>query len=262
MLSFPARGRFARKRHGCYPIRAEGRPGRTPCRSCSRDCWGRRVPPERSSILRGLPHRSQRTLTLLIVAPLVVLAAVPPSAVAEARVPAVSAGQHCIVEVVSVRSGQRAPSRAVERCYRTFSAAMHHASGGRVRLPATAEPATVSSRAVDTPTTRSIPDGSSLPIGTAWVGAGYSGVSYTIHTAHPGACLGGYTFGANYPPRWRDAFSSARAWRGCRYITLRTGLIGATGSLTRTCGPNCWSCNALGPLDDRASSWRIHGGRS
>ena len=67
----------------------------------------------------------------------------------------------------------------------------------------------------------------------------------------------GYTYGNNYPSSWNNVISSARAWGNCAWHTQYD--YSNFGGAKIDCGNNYTDCDYMGAMDNRATSWRIHG---
>ncbi len=156
---------------------------------------------------------------------------------------------HCIATTVATPRGQAVPTDVAPpavQCFATFADAMSAATQGRVRLPASATPATVDDRTLNGGAQASSSD---FVIGIEYVDINDGGASIIFHSDT--TCDG---FNHGVPDLrffgWNDQISSALAFSDCNnsfhYENINFG-----GAMV-----NCGSgCTSLGPvMNDQTSS--------
>jgi len=151
-----------------------------------------------------------------------------------------AAAGHRYCVAVAARPGQAAPSMS---CYRTFAASIRAATRGRVRLPASAKPGSVTPDQINaadvTPATVYV-------LSIDFANAGYGGSSLTwTQSSKCGAFLA-----SSMPSGWNDVISSVQASSGCA-TTLFWNIN--FGSPTYPIAKN-GAASSLGVFNDEASS--------
>src|SRR5262249_12116789 len=138
--------------------------------------------------------------------------------------------------------GQAMPTNVAPpavQCFATFSDAMAAATSGRVRLPASATPASV-----DAPTLNSgaQPSSSDFVIGIEYADLNYGGASIIFHSST--TCDGSsHAWPDLRNLGWNDRISSALAFSGCNN-SFHYEDINFSGALFN-CGTGCSSLGAV-----------------
>ncbi len=191
---------------------------------------------ERSEVEAEMKHR------LALVLPLVGLllsgSAVSASA-ASAHMASTGKGQYCTAEAQPTGS----PVTPTATCYSTFSGSIRAATGGRVRLPASAKPGSV--------TPDQLNAGANTPSSIVVLSIDYTDVNFggpTLTWTQNNGC--GSFQAASMPSGWNDRVSSVITRSGCantQYKNINFG--GTTFSISR----NSSAAN-LGSFNDQTSS--------
>lgn len=156
---------------------------------------------------------------------------------------------HCIATTVATPRGQAMRTDVaapVVQCFATFSDAMAAATGGRVRLPAAATPATVDRRTLNS---GAQPSSSDFVIAIEYADFDFGGASTIFHSSttcndsnHAVPDL--RFFG------WNDRISSALAFSGCNN-SFHYENVNFSGAVI-DCGTGCSNIGAA--MNDQTSS--------
>jgi Peptidase inhibitor family I36 len=128
-------------------------------------------------------------------------------------------------------------------CYPTFAASIFAATSGRVRLPASAKPGSVSARQLDAG--RAAPN-TTYVLSIDWANTNFTGASLTWEQSS--RC--GSFQASSMPSGWNDVVSSVETFSGCAntlYENVNFG--GSTFSIGRNS-----SAASLGSFNDQTSS--------
>jgi hypothetical protein len=190
------------------------------------------VAPEGKQLVR------RSLLTLVSVAALMLFSA----PVALAAGTAQSSGRHCVAAAVPAGSS----ARPVVTCYATFAQSIRAATGGRVRLPASAAAGSV--------TPDQLNAGAASPDTTYVLSIDYDGTNFTgasLTWTQSSRC--GSFQAASMPSGWNDRVSSVAAYSNCanslfknnnyvtpRYNIGRNGSVGNLGSFSNVTSSEKW----------------------
>ena len=163
-------------------------------------------------------------------------AAVASPATAKTTAPA---GRNCVARALPAGSSQR----PVAKCYATFSRAILAATSGRVHLPASARPGSVSldkiNAAAATPATTFV-------ISIDWVNSNFGGS--TLTWTESSKC--GSFSARSMPSGWNDVISSVEAFSGCANTLYKNNNFGTPAFNIVVNG----SVGSLGSFNDVTSS--------
>jgi hypothetical protein len=160
-------------------------------------------------------------------------------AVALAAGTAQSSGRHCVALAIPAGSS----ARPAVTCYATFAQSIRAATRGRVSLPATAAPGSISPDAINagslTPTTTYV-------LAIDYVNTNFSGGSLTWYQS---ARCGKFQ-ASSMPSGWNDVVSSVALFNGCaNTLFANTNFGGSTYHIGRN-----GSASGLGSFNDKTSS--------
>jgi hypothetical protein len=182
-------------------------------------------------------------VTLLSVTALVLFSApaIAPTAALAAGT-AHSSGRHCVAEAVPAGSSAR-PSAT---CYATFAQSIRAATRGRVRLPASTAPGSVTPRQLNAGA--AAPD-TTYVLSIDWDGTNFTGA--TLTWTQTSRC--GSFHAASMPSGWNDRVSSVAAFSNCanslfknnnfgtpRYNIGRNGSVANLGSFSNVTSSEKW----------------------
>ena len=179
----------------------------------------------------------RRLLLVLPILGLVIYGGTAASAsVAPTRLPT---GHNCVARAVPLSSSQ-APKFT---CYATFAQAVNAATRGRVRLPASATPQSVTpdeiNAGIDAPNTTYV-------LSIDWANTNYGGPSLTwTQTSQCGSFQA-----SSMPSGWNDAVKSVAAYSGCANTLFQNNNFGGSTYKIKKNG----SSSNLGSFNDQASS--------
>ena len=183
----------------------------------------------------------QRLPLMFTVVTLILFSGGAVASAATARQGSQPRNHYCVAWAVPIGSSQQGSMQ----CYRTFSASISSATGGRVRLPAGAKPGSITPDAIH--------DVGGAPTATYVLGidfddAGYSNNDGSITFIQSAKC--GYYQFANMPSGWNDRVSSATTYSGCLSVLYQnSNFCGSTLKIPKNSG-----VANFGSFNDQASS--------
>jgi hypothetical protein len=185
----------------------------------------------------------RRSLLTLVSVTALLLFSAPVAALAAGAAP--SSGRHCVAHAVLGGSS----ARPTVTCYATFAQSIRAATGGRVNLPATAAPGSL--------TPNEINAGPMSPNTTYVLSIDYTGTNFTGNSltwTQSSRC--GRFQASGMPGGWNDVVQSVAAYSGCanslywninfgtpRYNIGRNGSAANLGSFDRQTSSEKW-CTA------------------
>ncbi|RKH82502.1 hypothetical protein D7Y21_28420 [Corallococcus sp. AB045] len=146
--------------------------------------------------------------------------------------PVTHAAQHCVMNVLPFTPGEPLPAAdtvPAPKCFSSFPEAISFATGGTVRLPATANPRDL--KESDLKSVHQAAPNETV-IGIEYKD-GYSGSSL-VFTSLYGGC-GSYL--VNLPSDWDNVISYSRSFAGCNHSYHYDGLNGSGANVD--CGGGC-----------------------
>ncbi|RKG54202.1 hypothetical protein D7X30_29940 [Corallococcus sp. AB011P] len=171
-----------------------------------------------------------------------------------AHEPVTQAAQHCVMNVMPFTPGEPLPASdtvPAPKCFTSFPEAISFATGGTVRLPATANPKDLKEsdlKSVHQAAPNEIVIG--IEYEDRWTASAYSGNSIVFVSTY-GGC--GSLFVPSMPAGWNDIISSSRSFAGCNHSYHYQNDNGpATGpNPSIDCGGGC---TGMGVMDNQTSS--------
>lgn len=162
-----------------------------------------------------------------------------------AHEPVTHSEQHCVMNVLPFKAGEPLPASDTvpeAKCFPSFPDAVSFATGGTVRLPATARPADLKESDLK-PVHQAAPN--EIVIGIEYRDS-YSGSSL-VFVSTVGGC-GSYF--VNLPGDWDNVISSSKSFAGCNHSYHYENANGGGASVD--CGGGC---SFIGDaMNDRTSS--------
>jgi hypothetical protein len=153
--------------------------------------------------------------------------------------PRISTGHNCVARATPLGSS-RAPTFS---CYATFAQAVNAATGGRVRLPASATPRSTTPDEINA---RTDAPNTTYVLSIDWTSTNYGGNSLTwTQTSKCGSFQA-----SSMPSGWNDAVKSVAAYSGCANTLFQNNNFGGSTYKIRKDG----SSSNLGSFNDQASS--------
>ena len=148
---------------------------------------------------------------------------------------------YCVAQAMPAGSQAQAPPTAT--CYASFAASIRAATLGRVRLPASARPGTVTLAGINAAPAAAA---TTYVLAIDFQNSNYGGVSLAWYQS---AKCGSF-YAASMPSGWNDVVSSVIAYNGCATTLFKNASFGAgTFAITRN-----GSASTLGTFNDQASS--------
>jgi hypothetical protein len=194
-------------------------------------------------VRRGSEESMKRALPLtLTVAGLVLYSGGPVASATSTQQGPSAHLPYCVATAVPIGSSQP----VVMRCYRTFAESIKAATGGLVRLPASARPGSVTPDQVNSAIHAAKSPKATYVIGIDFQNVNFGGQSVTF--IESAKC--GYYQISSMPSGWNDIVSSVSTSSGCATTLWQN--VGFTGS-TFSVGRNS-SASGMGSFNDQASS--------
>jgi hypothetical protein len=178
----------------------------------------------------------RRSLLMLASVTALLLVSAPVDALAAGAAPS---AQHCVARAIPADS----TAAAVVTCYGTFAQSIRAATGGRVSLPATAAPGSV--------TPDQLNAGPLAPDTTYVLSIDYAGSNFTGNTltwTQSSRC--GSFQASSMPSGWNDVVSSVAAYSNCANTLYQNNNFGGA---TFRIGEN-GSAGNLGSMNNQTSS--------
>jgi hypothetical protein len=147
--------------------------------------------------------------------------------------------QYCVA--IAEPTGSTAPPTAT--CYSTFAASIYAATGGRVRLPASTKPGSVTPNQINA--SGAVP-ASTFVLSIDWANVNFTGSTLTWEQSSK--C--GTFQAASMPSGWNDVVSSVETFSGCANTLYQNTNFGGN---TFSIGRNSSAAN-LGSFNDETSS--------
>lgn len=194
-------------------------------------------------IRRGSEESMKRALPLLLtVTGLIVYSGSPIAFAARSQQGPTAHNPYCVAHAVPIGSSQP----VVMRCFRTFAASIRAATGGLVRLPASARPGSVTPDQIN----RRV-EAAQSPTATYVIGIDFENVNFGGQSAvfiESSKC-GNYEI-SSMPNGWNDIVSSVSTASGCATTLWQNVDFSGT---TFNVGKN-GTASSMGSFNDQASS--------
>lgn len=184
---------------------------------------------------------------IAISAGLLVAGALAMAGPAAAAAPATEPGPghpYCAAQAIPAGTIQQtAPGMA---CYASFAASIRAATHGRVRLPSTARPRTVTAAELNAPASDPAAAATTYVLSIDFQNANYGGTSLAWYQSTK--C--GAFYAAAMPSGWNDTISSVIAYNGCATTLFHNASFAGSTYVIDKNG----SASTLGSFNDEASS--------
>jgi hypothetical protein len=163
---------------------------------------------------------------------------------AAASVGTPASGPYCAAQATPAGHQDQAP--ALVTCYASFAASIRAATLGRVRLPASARPGTITLAEINAAGSPAATAATTYVLAIDFQNSNYGGVSLAWYQS---AKCGSY-YASSMPSGWNDVVSSVIAYNGCATTLFKNASFAATSYPVAKNG----SASSLGSFNDAASS--------